>query len=215
MSKRTYKQYCGLAKALDVVGQRWTLLIVRNLLLGPLRYTDLHRGLPGITTNLLADRLREMTGMGLIEKTRSPAPYSVDVYRLATRGLALEPAIHAFGAWGWQFMGKPARGDATDPAWAMLALKRRYQGVSDELLVHLTAGDQSFTIQCFRNGVEIQRGIPVKSDIELTGSFAHMRDFLFGGVPISELIVAGALEFTGSQKSLRRFLGAFGLHRSR
>ncbi len=215
MTKRSYKQYCGLAKALDVVGQRWTLLIVRNLLLGPLRYTDLHRGLPGVTTNLLADRLREMEGAGLIEKARSPAPYPVDVYRLTTRGRALEPAIHAFGAWGWQFMKNPARGDATDPAWAMLALKRRYQGVADELLIHLVAGDQSFTIQCFRSGVQMQRGTPVKSDIELTGSFGHIRDLLFGGMPISELISAGALEFSGSQKSLRTFLGAFGLSRSR
>jgi DNA-binding HxlR family transcriptional regulator len=71
MSRRSYAQYCGLAKALDVVGERWTLLVVRNLLLGPLRYSELLRGLPGITTNLLAKRLKEMEEHGLLERIRA------------------------------------------------------------------------------------------------------------------------------------------------
>src|SRR5947208_15766550 len=97
MNRRTYKQFCGLARALDVVGERWTLLIVRNLLLGSLRYSDLLRGLPGITTNLLAKRLREMEELDLIERTNSPGAATGQAYRLTALGATLEPAVHALG----------------------------------------------------------------------------------------------------------------------
>src|SRR3954463_12938604 len=100
MSRRSYGQYCGLAKALAVVGERWTLLVVRNLLLGPLRYSELLRGLPGITTNLLAKRLREMEQAGRREGVRA-AGAGGHLYRLSVVGAALEPAVHALGSWGW------------------------------------------------------------------------------------------------------------------
>ena len=93
MPRRSYDQYCGLARALDVLGERWTLLIVRNLLLGPQRYSELLRGLPGITTNLLAKRLREMEAEGIIDRTGG----ATDAYRLTEVGRSLEPAIHALG----------------------------------------------------------------------------------------------------------------------
>ena len=83
MSRRSYDQYCGLARALDVLGERWTLLVVRNLLLGPQRYSELMRGLPGITTNLLAKRLKDMEANGLIKRTKG------DAYALTVRGRSL------------------------------------------------------------------------------------------------------------------------------
>src|SRR3954469_21479691 len=104
MDRRSYHQYCGLAKALDVVGERWTLLIVRNLLLGSQRYSELLRGLPGITTNLLAKRLQDMEGLGLIERTGADTGQS---YRLTTLGAQLEPTVHALSCWGWKTMGAP------------------------------------------------------------------------------------------------------------
>src|SRR6478672_10521668 len=100
MARRSYDQYCGLARALDVLGERWTLLVVRNLLLGPLRYSELLRGLPGITTNLLAKRLREMEALGLVERIRSAG--GSEASRLTESGATLEPAVHALGRWGWQ-----------------------------------------------------------------------------------------------------------------
>src|SRR3954471_12257937 len=105
MDRRSYNQFCGLARALDIVGERWTMLVVRNLLLGPQRYSELMRGLPGITTNLLAKRLREMEDLGLIERVPD-----AEAYRLTPRGAALEPAVHALGRWGWGGMQAPARG---------------------------------------------------------------------------------------------------------
>src|SRR3954452_20364550 len=109
--KRSYKQFCGLAKALDIVGERWTLLVVRNLLLGPQRYSDLLRELPGITTNLLAKRLQEMEARGVIEKTAGPPTGPAQAYRLTSLGLALEPAIHALGRWGFRQMHAPGRSE--------------------------------------------------------------------------------------------------------
>ena len=109
MSRRTYRQYCGLARALDLVGEGWTMLIVRNLLLGPLRYSALLNGLPGITTNLLAKRLREMEDAGLIERVRVSSGGDASTYRLTPSGAGLEPAVHALGSWGWQWMANPAR----------------------------------------------------------------------------------------------------------
>src|SRR5438309_8057856 len=97
MNRRTYKQFCGLARALDVVGERWTMLIVRNLLLGPRRYSDLMRGLPGITKNLLAKRLKEMEQSRLIERISGPGSDAGHAYRLTALGAELEPAVHALG----------------------------------------------------------------------------------------------------------------------
>ena len=112
MERRSYNQYCGLAKSLDVVGERWTMLVVRNLLLGPLRYSDLLRGLPGITTNLLAKRLKEMEEFGLIERIRAGSADGGHVYRLTALGAGLEPAVHALGHWAWTWMTPPEKGSS-------------------------------------------------------------------------------------------------------
>src|SRR5947207_3653412 len=102
---RTYDEYCAIAKSLDVVGDRWTLLIVRELALrGASRYTDLRSGLPGIATNLLADRLRELEAAGLIEREDAPPPVATTLFRLTERGAALEPVISELGRWGLPLM---------------------------------------------------------------------------------------------------------------
>jgi len=108
--KRTYQQHCGLARALDVVGERWTLLIVRELLLGPRRYGDLLDTLEGITTNLLAKRLKEMTETGLLEKRHAEPPVAGELYTLTEAGAALEPAIMELGRWGGRSISGAARG---------------------------------------------------------------------------------------------------------
>ena len=129
MARRSYDQFCGLARALDVVGERWTLLLVRNLLLGPRRYGELLQELPGITTNLLAKRLAELEASGLIERQARPSPGGdVAVYTLTADGAALEPAIHALAGWGGRWLGRPRASDTLDLGWGMLSLKRRYRG---------------------------------------------------------------------------------------
>jgi DNA-binding HxlR family transcriptional regulator len=126
--RRSYRQYCGVARALDLVGERWTLLIVRDLLLGPRRYSDLLRALPGVTTNLLAKRLQDMTAAGIVSRTELPPPASVPVYALTPAGEALQPVVMELGRWGGRFLGAPRRGDRLDVGWALLSAKRRYKG---------------------------------------------------------------------------------------
>ena len=120
---RSYDQYCAVARGLDVIGDRWTLLLVRDLLLGPKRYKDLLSGLPGIGTNLLADRLRELESAGLIERTVLPPPAGSTVYQLTEAGQALEPAVVALGRWGARFLGQPRRTDVMVPRAYFVAMR--------------------------------------------------------------------------------------------
>jgi len=115
---RSYGQYCSVAKALDVVGDRWTLLIARELLLqGPCRYTDLKNGLPGIATNLLSDRLRELEAAGLVRREEAPPPVATTLFHLTEAGARLEPVLCALGAWGIRYMTQPGDGDEFRSHW--------------------------------------------------------------------------------------------------
>jgi DNA-binding HxlR family transcriptional regulator len=115
---RSYGQYCSVAKALDVVGDRWTLLIIRELLLqGPCRYTDLRNGLPGIATNLLADRLHELEAAGLVKREEAAPPVATTLFELTEAGAGLEPSLEALGAWGIRYMAEPAEDDEFRSHW--------------------------------------------------------------------------------------------------
>ncbi|HEU5002299.1 MAG TPA: winged helix-turn-helix transcriptional regulator [Actinomycetota bacterium] len=125
MPKRTYGQFEGLAHALDVVGERWTLLLLRDLLVGPQRYKELLEGLPGIGTNLLARRLKELQEAGIIVKRTLPAPAGSVVYDLTGRGRGLEPALIALARWGMEAMppAGPSSTDVLRPGWGVMAFK--------------------------------------------------------------------------------------------
>jgi DNA-binding HxlR family transcriptional regulator len=115
---RSYGQYCSIAKALDVVGDRWTLLIIRELLLrGACRYTDLRNGLPGIATNLLSDRIRELESAGLIRREDAPPPIATTLFHLTESGAELLPVLDAIGRWGVRYMIEPADGDEFRGHW--------------------------------------------------------------------------------------------------
>src|SRR3977135_2149859 len=110
---RSYSQYCSIAKALDVVGDRWNLLIVRELLLrGRCRYTDLLQGLPGIATNLLADRLRDLEHAGIVSREDAPPPIATTLFALTERGTELRPVLSELGKWGEPLMAERADEDA-------------------------------------------------------------------------------------------------------
>src|SRR5213078_3661580 len=118
---RSYGQFCGVAKGLDLVGDRWTLLIVRELLIrGACRYTDLRNGLPGIATNLLAARLRELEQAGVIEREDAPPPVATGLFQLTPRGRELGPVLQSLTAWGTPLLARPARADAIRAHWLAL-----------------------------------------------------------------------------------------------
>src|SRR3954466_10704193 len=118
---RSYDQYCGIAKSLDVVGDRWTLLIVRELEVnGACRYTDLRAGLPGIATNLLAERLRELEAAGVIAREEAPPPVATTLYRLTPRGEELRPAMRALAEWGVPMLADAPADDTFLSHWLAL-----------------------------------------------------------------------------------------------
>ncbi|MCF4141054.1 winged helix-turn-helix transcriptional regulator [Streptomyces sp. Tue 6430] len=144
--RRSYDQYCSAARALDAVGDRWTLLIVRELLAGPRRYTDLHADLPGVSTDVLASRLRDMERDGLATRRRLPPPGAAYVYELTARGSALLPVLQALGAWGQAELGERGPTDAIRAHWFALPLLRALEGEGlvevrlEEGCFHLFAG---------------------------------------------------------------------------
>jgi DNA-binding HxlR family transcriptional regulator len=138
--RRSYDQYCSAARALDVVGDRWTLLIVRELLVGPRRYTDLHADLPGVSTDVLASRLKDMERDGLTTRRRLPPPGAAYVYELTERGRHLLPVLQALGEWGQGELGDRRPTDAVRAHWFALPLLRALEG--DGLVeVRLDEGD--------------------------------------------------------------------------
>ncbi|WP_328979006.1 winged helix-turn-helix transcriptional regulator [Streptomyces canus] len=126
--RRSYDQYCSAARALDVVGDRWTLLIVRELLAGPRRYTDLHADLPGVSTDVLASRLKDMERDGLTTRRRLSPPGAAFVYELTARGRELLPVLQALGAWGGPELGARRPTDAVRAHWFALPLLRALEG---------------------------------------------------------------------------------------
>ncbi len=146
---RSYKQFCALAKALDVVGDRWTLLIVRELLVrGSCRYTDLQTGLPGIASNLLVDRLRELEQAGLVIREDAPPPIATALFRLTSRGKDLEPVLQALGHWGAPLLAKASGKDAFRTHWLVLPLEHhlydKMPGRSP-VTIELRTGDEPMT----------------------------------------------------------------------
>ncbi len=125
MAARNYGQYCGVTTAVELIGERWALLIIRDLLVGARRYTDLKRGLPRIPTNILAARLKEMQQSGIVR--RAPFKGRGPIYELTPYGRALEPIVLALGRWGFAAMGQPDEGDVITPDSLTMALRTAFQ----------------------------------------------------------------------------------------
>jgi DNA-binding HxlR family transcriptional regulator len=172
---RSYRQYCGLARALDVVGDRWTLLIVRELMLrGQARYTDLQQGLPGIATNLLADRLKNLERAGVVVREAPIPPVSTDVFSLTEWGLGLRPVLHALGMWAGPLMGERRRGDAVRAHWLAIPLSMLLEDTSPRaapvnlvidtgdrrIVVRAGGGAVTFLEQPVKNPDAVMKGPP-------------------------------------------------------
>src|SRR5919109_961125 len=156
---RSYRQYCSLAKALDVVGERWTLLIVRELLLkGPSRYTDLRAGLPGIATNLLADRLRELEQAGIVEREEAPPPVATTLFRLTPRGQELKSVLDALGRWGIPFMRETSPEETFKSHWLRLPVETflaDHRPEQPAITIQVDTGDQPMMIEAVGGEVHL------------------------------------------------------------
>jgi DNA-binding HxlR family transcriptional regulator len=208
MARKTYRQHCGVARALDAIGERWTLLIARNLLLGPRRYSDLLAELPGITTNLLAKRLRELEALDIVAKELLAPPLGVTVYRLTATGSALEPVITELGRWGGRFMGSPGRGDTINLGWALLSLKRRYRGGLARL-VEIRAGERRYSLEFTASSLSVGERAAERPDLILEGDMEVLRGAFFEAGAFARLEEAGQLRVSGSRAAFREFERAF------
>ena len=213
MGQRTYDQYCGLATALDLLGERWTLLIVRDLLLGPQRYTDLLGGLPGIGTNLLASRLRRLESLGVVRKRVLPAPAASTVYELTPEGRSLTPALHSLGRWGARYMPEPHGGDDLQPRLLVLGIVMTLAGnvpEDVEAWVELRLGPEIYSLELSGGRAEARQGPPARPHAVIAAAdVAAFGALMFGRVTIEQLEAAGALSIGGDRELAERLLGSF------
>lgn len=194
--RRSYDQYCSAARALDVVGDRWTLLIVRELLAGARRYTDLHADLPGVSTDVLASRLKDMERDGLTTRRRLPPPGAAYVYELTPRGRELLPVLQALGAWGQAELGERRPTDAVRAHWFALPLLRGLQGQGlvevhlEEGVFHLWAGAEEDPV--YSEGPALtEPDARLVLDAETCGAVGR------GELSVAEAVRAGRIEVTG------------------
>jgi DNA-binding HxlR family transcriptional regulator len=177
---KSYGQHCPVSRALDVVGDRWALLVMRELQLGPKRYTDLLDGLPGIGSSVLSTRLRDLETAGVVTKRELPAPTRVTVYEPTDAGKALGPVLLALGEWG-ESHGRPSgRGDLARAGWILAPLARASGKVPSGAICELRVGDEVFRASAGADGVAIRAGEAEDPDAVVTLSVGDLRALVSG-----------------------------------
>jgi DNA-binding HxlR family transcriptional regulator len=195
MTARSYDQFCGVARALDLVGERWALLVVRDLILGPKRFTDLRRGLSGIGTNVLAARLKELERTGVVRRRTLPPPAASAVYELTEYGRELEEPLLALGRWGARSLGRREPRHALRSEWLAVALKAffRPEAAADLVAkIGLRFGDGTFDVQIDCGSLAVGPGGEDGADLVLATDVETFLGFLTGaGVPAAALAPEG------------------------
>lgn len=212
-TKRRYDDGCATAHALDLIGERWALLIVRELLFGPKRFTDLRGGIPGASPNVLSHRLRELEEVGVVHRRKLPPPAPAWVYELTEWGRELEPVITSLGRWGGR--SPSLRHDAALSVDSlMLALKTlfdpgRADGFTADLVLRM--GEDSFRVQLTADRIWIMRGRLDHPQAVIETDPATLNALIWSGRVLSEAIEGGDITLTGSREHVERFLGLFPL----
>lgn len=204
---RSYGQYCAVAKALDVVGDRWTLLIVRELLLrGSCRYTDLLAGLPGIATNLLAQRLRELEAAGVLRRRDAPPPVATALFELTPRGRELAPVLQGLGRWGGPLMVATGDGEEFRSHWLSLPVQLHLTDAAPDgppVTIELRTGDQPLVLESNGEAFRTRPGPADDADLVLTGPPRLILGLLLRKLDLDEARRAG-LEVDGDSALLQR-----------
>lgn len=204
---KSYGQFCGLAKALDAVGDRWSLLIVRELLLlGRARYTDLQRGLPGIASNMLAERLRHLEEAGVVQRTLEPPPIATTLFHLTARGEALVPALRELGRWGVPMLMESPATDTFHSYWMALPFDLYYTDSAPDrppVTIELRTGDEPMTLETQDGRIRARRGTVESPDAVLAGPPKLVLGLLSRRIPLDDARRAG-LTLTGDESALER-----------
>lgn len=210
MAMRTYGQYCAVAKALDLIGDRWTLLVVRELLVaGPCRYTDLRNGLPGIATNLLADRLRDLEESDIVSREEAPPPVATTLFRLTPRGRELAPVLRELLRWGAPLMqAGPALGDVFRGQWMTLVAEMSLtdrEPAAPSVTIQVLADGEPVFLETSDGSVHFMLGRADHPDAVLRGSAHIVLGLLTGHIDL-DLAAAMGAEYEGDRGALERVL---------
>ncbi len=215
MARRSYGQICGLSRALEVVGERWALLIIRDLLAGPRRFTDLRQGLPRIPTNVLSARLKELEQAGVLQRRILPRPATAVVYELTEYGRELDEILLALGRWGAQSMGPPGPDDVFTADSLTMAMRASYQKPGDgaamraePLSYELRVDDIVLSVSVEDGQLGVASGPQPDPDliIETGPAFAAL---ITGRLTPADAIESGSVRVTGDPKLLTEFANTF------
>ncbi len=212
MAKRSYNQHCALARALDIIGERWSLLLVRELLTGPKRFKDLLDGLPSMGTNLLSARLKELEAAGVILKGDLPPPAGATVYRLSALGQTLEPAVLELVKWGFRFLGLKKPKEISRPHWDLVAMKAAFlpdkaKGVKADY--ELKVDGTLFAIRVDDGRLDIDLG-PASDPVARLATYGAVLSRLgMGQLDPRDAIASGAVRVEGNKKEALRMFRLF------
>jgi DNA-binding HxlR family transcriptional regulator len=205
---RSYNQFCPAATALDLVGERWTLLVIRELMFGPKRYTDLQEGLPGVGPNVLAARLRSLEGAGVIRKRRLPPPAASTVYELTELGEGLRPVLVDLFEWGLQLLRGPGGGDAIKASYWLPALER---AARPDLLPERTddvyefrIDEEIITVHATNDRVELAQGPAAAPDLIIRTDPWTFSELGRGLISTRDAVKAGKLFVEGDRAAGER-----------
>ncbi len=207
---RSYGDPCGIARALDLVGERWALLVVRELLLGPTRFTDLRAGLPNASPNVLSQRLRELQETGVVRRRKLGPPAGVWAYELTDWGLDLEPVVLALGRWGSRSSSRPAADLSVDAL--MLALKTLFDPHAADGLrasYELRLGEDRFRAEIAEGRIELARGPAPRPTAVIETDAATLRGLVFDDRQLPAALRSGDVKLVGDRRAVARFLKLF------
>ncbi|MGH9213247.1 MAG: winged helix-turn-helix transcriptional regulator [Acidimicrobiales bacterium] len=208
-TNRSYGDACGIARALDVIGERWALLIVRELLFGPRRFTDLRRSLPAASSNIVADRLRELERHDVVRRRTLPPPAASSVYELTDHGRDLEPIVLALGGWGLRFPLPPAPHPLS--AVSVLLFLRgsaRLDADAPPATYRLELDGSVWTVRTAAGEMQVQPGEPAASDVAVRTSTTTLNALIGDPAALDAALADEAVVATGAEATLRRLLQA-------
>ncbi|WP_250562848.1 winged helix-turn-helix transcriptional regulator [Sphaerisporangium fuscum] len=215
MASREYGQFCGLARAMEMIGERWSVLILRNLFAGPQRFTDLRKGLPAIPTNILSARLKQLEETGLATRRALPHPERAVVYELTDYGRDLEPALIALGRWGARTMTQPRPGEVVTAESVAMSFRTTYQPEAAQGLTagyEVRMGDFTFNLQITDGVLAVGIGPHPAPDLVIERLTGHpIRELMTGDKTPDELLRDGGIRVEGDPALLNRFAEIFRL----
>jgi DNA-binding HxlR family transcriptional regulator len=209
---KRYDEYCPIAHALCAIGERWSLLVVRELIEGPKRYTDLSAGLPGVSTNILAARLRDLEAKGIVQKRKLPPPAACTVYELTEYGAELEEVVYAIARWGARTLGPPGPGDELEPDWGLNAFPALFNplaaaGMSGRYVLRI--GEDVFTVSLVDGRVAVEIGAAADPDFDAAFDMETMFGLASGDLLPAEAVEQGLVQLDGDLEAFERFFEAF------